>query len=191
MGLMIVFLYFSTGMATTTAIVLLASALGLDLMVEMTRLRVPAFNEKVLRYWGPLMRNSEATRMSGVPHYLVACMLAVAIFPKPVAVLSILYLAAGDPVASLFGILYGKHSLKLGEGKSLIGTLAGIGTCMVVTFVFLKILSLPDHIVIPMSLVGGLAGGTAELLPFDLDDNFTIPIISGFILWLAFIVFGI
>ena len=190
MGLMISFVYLS-GMATSTAIVVLGSVLGVDLLIEMARLRIPAFNEKVLRYWGPLMRSSEATRFSGVPHYIVSCMLAIAIFPKAIAILSILYLACGDPIASLFGILYGKRSIQLGQGKSLIGTLAGIGVCALVTFIYLKTLALPDSSVLILSAVGGLAGGTAELMPFDLDDNFTIPVISGFILWLAFIMVGI
>ena len=40
-------------------------------------------------------------------HACAAALLTIAIFPKPIATLSILYLALGDPIASLFGILYG------------------------------------------------------------------------------------
>jgi dolichol kinase len=137
------------------------------------------------------MRSSEVNRMSGTPYYLAATLLTVAIFPKPVAALSILYLACGDPIASLFGILYGKNSRRIAPGKSLIGTMAGVFTCIVVGFVFLKSLGLPDSTVLAISALGGLAGGTAELMPFDWDDNFTIPVISGFLLWLLFILFGI
>jgi len=36
-------------------------------------------------------------------------------------------------------------------------------------------------------LLGGFAGAVSELLPLELDDNFTIPVVSGFILWLGFI----
>jgi dolichol kinase len=42
-----------------------------------------------------------------------------------------------------------------------------------------------------LSLVGGIAGGTAELLPLEVDDNFSIPVVSGFVLWLTFIVLGL
>src|SRR5262249_44239758 len=128
---------------------------------------------------------------SGIPYYLSATLLTIAIFPKPVAVLSILYLACGDPVASLFGILYGKRSRRIADGKSLIGTMAGVLACGLVGFVFLSSLGLPESTVLAISVLGGIAGGTAELMPFDWDDNFTIPLISGFLLWLLFILFGI
>jgi diacylglycerol kinase (CTP) len=191
MGLAIAFIYLYSNISTTLAVILLACAFGLDLLIETARLRIPSVNEKVLRFWGPFMRTSEMNRFSGIPHYLAACLLAVAIFPRPIAFLSILYLACGDPVASLVGILYGRKSIPIAPGKSLIGTLAGIVVCGLVSFVFLKTLGLPDSVVMIMSLVGGVAGGTAELMPFELDDNFTIPVISGFMLWLGFILFGI
>ena len=191
MGLAIVFVVLTTGMATTSGILLLGFFLGLDLLIETARLRIPSVNDKVMKYWGPFMRTSEISRFSGIPSYLAACILAIAIFPKPVALLSILYLACGDPIASVFGILYGNRSIRLAQGKSLIGTLAGVVVCALVTFVYLKSLGLPDQLVAMMCLIGGVAGGTAELMPFELDDNFTIPVISGFVLWLGFILFGI
>jgi dolichol kinase len=193
MGLMILSVYQFSGMRTSTAVMLLGSALGLSLFIETARLRVPAFNEKIMRFWGPVMRSCEVSRMSGVPFYLMATVLAFAIFPAPVAVLSILYLAIGDPIASVFGILYGKKSFKIAQGKSLIGTAAGVASCALVTLVFLKVYPVPvsDSAWLGLSLVGGFAGGLAELAPFDMDDNFTIPMISGFVMWLGFIALGI
>lgn len=194
MGLVICSVYLGFGLSNTTAILILGSVLGLDLLVEASRLRVPAINEKVLRYWGVVMRDCEMERMSGVPHYLFATILAIAVFPKPIAVLSILYLACGDPVASLFGILYGKHGVRLASGKSLVGTTAAIVMCAFLTFVTFKIMPIsivPDSKLLAITLIGGLAGGTAELVPLDMDDNFTIPMVSGFIVWLAFIALGI
>jgi diacylglycerol kinase (CTP) len=193
MGLFIVSLYEFSGMSRTTAVTLLGSALGIALFVETARLRIPAFNEKVLRLWGPVMRSCEVDRMSGIPFYLLATVLAFAIFPKPVALLSVLYLAIGDPIASVFGVLYGKHSPKIAEGKSIIGTAAGVVTCMFVTLIFLKVYPVPvsDGAWLALSFVGGLSGGLAELAPFDMDDNFTIPMISGFVMWLAFIGLGL
>ena len=191
MGLMIAFIYLYSGISCTAAVFLTAFALGFDLLVETARLRIPAFNENVLKIWGPFMRSSEVDKISGVPYYLSATLFTIAIFPKPVAALSILYLACGDPIASLFGILYGKRSRKIAGNKSVVGTMAGVCACILVGFVFLQSLGLPDSTVIAVSLLGGVAGGTAELMPFDWDDNFTIPVTSGFFLWLLFILFGI
>lgn len=193
MGMLIVFVYVFSNMSVGSAILILGSVLGLDLIVETARLRIPSFNDQVLRYWGPFMRSCEVNKVSGVPYYILASLLALSIFPKPVGVLSVLFLAIGDPIASLVGILYGKNSPRIAEGKSLIGTLAGIAACTLTTLIFLKAypVAVSDSAWIGLSLIGGLAGGTAELAPFDMDDNFTIPMISGFVMWLAFIAWGV
>jgi dolichol kinase len=190
MGCLIAFLYMS-GVRAPTAVTILGSLLGFAIVMETLRLKMPVLNEKIMRVWGPFMRTSEVNRVSGMPFYISAAMIAIAIFPKPVAILSILYLACGDPIASVFGILYGHKSIRLASGKSLIGTAAGVVTCAVVTFLFTKTMPFSGAALFVLPLVGGLAGGLAELLPVDIDDNFTIPVVSGFVMWLTFILLGL
>lgn len=187
MGTLIAAIYQFSGMSAATAIIVAGSFLGLNLFIEMLRLRVPAFNEKVMRSWGFLMRSSEINRVSGVPYFLGAAMLTIAIFPKTVAILAILYLAWGDPVASLMGILYGKHGPMLMPGRSLIGTASGVATCGLITVLVMTSLMLPWPTVAALTVIGALSGGLAELIPFDMDDNFVIPVVSGFMLWLGLI----
>jgi diacylglycerol kinase (CTP) len=192
MGVMIAAVYFA-GLPMSASIVILSSVLALAVLVETARLHIPAVNEKVVKFWAPVMRSHETHRMSTVPQYLLASILAIAIFPKAVAILAILYLACGDPAASLFGIRYGHLGLRFSNGKSLIGTAAGILVCFLVSLAFLSLAGIvvePSTLLI-VSLIGGIAGGTAEMLPFDVDDNFTIPVASGFVLWLAFIALGL
>ncbi len=190
MGLLIVFIYMG-GISKSSAVLILTSVLGFDIFMEALRLRSSVWNQKMLKFWRHILRAHEAHQMSAVPHYLAAVILAILIFPRPVATLSILYLACGDPIASLFGILYGHHGHRFASGKSLIGTAAGVVTCTLLSLVFLSSLSISNSALWGVSLVGGLVGGTVELLPLDLDDNFTIPVVSGFVLWLAFMVAGI
>jgi dolichol kinase len=190
MGVAMASVYFA-GMSTHVAVLILTLALGISVLVEFSRLNVPSFNEKVVRCWGPIMRSCEVNRVSGIPFYILATLLSIGIFPKPIAILSILYLAFGDPVASLFGILYGKYGMRFSNGKSLVGTLAGIAACSLVGFFYLRTLSLPSTAYLSLVLLGGVAGGVAELMPFDMDDNLSIPIVSGFVLWLGFIIFGV
>ncbi len=192
MGLVIVYLYL-LGIPQGTALMILAACLGGDLLIENARLRSPAVNKRMMRLWGTIMRSHEVNQMSTIPHYIVAVILAVGLFPKPVAVLSILYLACGDPVASLFGILYGHMGPKFKNGKTLVGTLAGILVCTLISFFYLNAISISDsmNVLVGVSVLGGLAGGLTEMMPFEIDDNFTIPVVSGFLLWLVFIAFGI
>ena len=192
MGLVIVYLYL-LGIPQSTALMILAGCLGSDLLIENARLRSPIINQKIMRLWGTIMRSHEVNQMSTMPHYIVAVILAIGLFPKPVAVLSILYLACGDPIASLFGILYGHKGPKFKNGKTLIGTCSGILVCALISFFYLEAISITSStgVILSVSLLGGLAGGLAELIPFEIDDNFTIPVVSGFLLWLVFIAFGI
>lgn len=196
MGLFIVAVYMG-GMSRSLGVLVLGFVLGVNLIVETARLKIPALNEKVIKMWGPLMRTCEMNRYSGTPYYIAAAIIAVGIFPQPIAALSIAFLAVGDPLASLFGILYGDKSVRFSNGKSLIGTAAGVIACAFVALVFLALMNhsgmmnLSQQQILILAAVGGLAGGGAELLPMEVDDNFAIPVVSGFVLWLAFIVMGI
>jgi len=190
MGLVIVTLY-SSGVSQSSGVFILGSVFLVFYFFENLRLRVPALNSLAIKLFKPLMRENEVHQVSGLPLYALGSMVAILIFPKPVAILSILYLALGDPMASLFGILYGNKSIRFANGKTLVGTMAGVVVCTLVSFVFLSsLIENPLHLGL-VSLVGGLMGGTAEMLPLDVDDNFSIPVVSGFAMWLIFILTGI
>ena len=196
MGLFIVAVYLA-GVSRSLGVLILGFFLCVNLIVETARLRIPALNEKVIRLWGPLMRTCEQNRYSGTPYYIAAAIIAIGIFPAPIAALAVAFLAVGDPIASLFGILYGDRSVRFSNGKSLIGTTAGVIACAFVAVVFLAIMKragmmeLSQNQILILSVIGGLAGGGAELLPMEVDDNFAIPVVSGFVLWLSFIVMGL
>ncbi len=191
MGLLMVAVFLS-GLSRGTAVLILGSLLGFNLILELGRLQVPALNDAVMRFWGPIMRSCEVNRMSGTPYYLGSALIAVGIFPKPIAALSLLFLACGDPMASLVGILYGKRGPRFSNGKSLIGTLGGVATCLLVSIVFWNVFpAVRGTDFFALVVLGGLAGGLAELVPLDVDDNFAIPVVSGFSLWLACLVLGI
>ncbi|NDD91859.1 hypothetical protein EBZ37_07215 [bacterium] len=190
MGLMMVAVFLS-GLSRFHAVLILGSVLGLCLLVETARLRIPSVNDAVIRFWGPIMRGNEVDKMSGTPYYLASALLAVGLFPKPIAALSLLFLACGDPMASLFGILYGKNGPRWANGKSWIGTSAGVLTCMVVGAIFWNTLPVKAWQAWLLTWIGGIAGGMAELVPWEVDDNFAIPVISGFTLWIACLLLGV
>ena len=190
MGMVIVMIYLA-GLPRYIGVALLGTVLAFSFTVEMIRLRNPRINDSVMKFWGPIMRSCETDRLSGVPFYIASCMIAVAIFPKEIAILSILYLAIGDPIASLMGISFGQNSWKLANGKSLVGTVSGMVACAIATLVFLNASNTPQQLILPMSVLGGFVGGAAELLPLEVDDNFSIPVVSGFVLWFSWILIGL
>jgi len=190
-GSLMAVIYYA-GLPKPVSIAVLGLLLATCLFKEIKRLRDPELNESVIRFLGPFMRRSEISSVSGVPFYLISALLAVAIFPKPIAVLSILLLAWGDPIASIVGISMGDRAYRFKNGKSLAGTAAAVVVCFVITFLFMSsIADIRFNERIILAVVGGFAGGTAELIPLEVDDNFAIPMISGFSLWLCFLVLGI
>ena len=190
MGLVIAGVYWF-GCPKITGLGILGFFLFFDLILETARLKNPGLNAKIMKLWGPLMRSSEVDRYSGVPYYIASAMLAMAIFPKTIAVMAIVYLACGDPIASWVGIRWGSWGPRFSNGKSLFGALAGVAMCALVGVMALSSLGLESAKYWTLVVAGALSGGFAEMLPLEVDDNFSIPIVSGFVLWFAFIWLGI
>lgn len=182
---------YGLGTPKVVCVLLLTLGLGFFLTAEYARLMFPKVNAFAIRVMGPLMRRSEVNRVSGTPFYVGSVLLSVAIFPKDIAILSILFLAIGDPMSSIFGISWGHLGPRFANGKSLIGTAAGMGVCCLITFGYLLVIGVPTGSAVLIALAGGFAGGGAEMIPLDIDDNFSIPLVSGLALWVAFVVFGV
>ena len=158
MGFVIVGIYVFGDLSRVSAVMTLGCFLGVDLLIETARLHIPAFNAQVMKYWGALMRKSEINRLSGTPYYIGSAVLTIGVFPKPIAVLSLLYLACGDPLASAFGILYGDRSIRFKSGKSLIGTMAGVLTCFLISLVFFNMYGVNGLTLALLSVLGAIAG---------------------------------
>jgi CDP-diglyceride synthetase len=99
-------------------------------------------------------------------YYLAGVTLTVAAYPKKVGVLAILFLALGDPFASTMGIKFGKFGPRFSNGKSLIGTLAGLTICALTTAIYFS-RGVQDGLTLALvSLLGGLAGSAPSPSPF-------------------------
>lgn len=174
------FLGFSREMMAAILGAILAGVMSL----EYSRSRSEWVNSLAVKVLGPIMRDTEVNQISGIPFYMASCLFAFLIFPHHIAVLSILYLAFGDPSSSFFGVLYGRN--KLFPNKSLQGTLGGFAVCFIVTFGYMYWQDMEANKIFVLSLLGGFAGSVAELLPLNVDDNFAIPVVSGALMVVAF-----
>lgn len=190
MGLFMAFVYL-IGTPKVVCVLLLIAGLAFFLTAEYARLKFPKVNQFAIKVMGPLMRKSEVNKISGTPFYVGSVLLSVIIFPKSVAILSILFLAIGDPISSVFGIQYGDLGPRFANGKSLIGTAAGMGVCSLITFVYFMWTNNSAGSSALIAIMGGIAGGGAEMIPLDIDDNFSIPLVSGLALWVTYLFVGI
>ncbi len=190
MGTVIVAIY-AGGMSKVLAVFILLSSFITFSTIEFLRLRSGPVNAVAIKVLKPIMREHEVAKVSGTPFYIGSVLLSIIVFPKTIAILSILFLAVGDPVSSIFGIMYGDRSIRFKNGKSLIGTAAGMFVCFVIALIYLaQIDHLPIASAALIALAGGIAGGGAEMIPLEIDDNFSIPIVSGLAMWAAYLILG-
>ena len=154
---------------------------GLDLF----RLKSKKLNDKLLAAFGTFIRKSEVNNLTGMTYLTIGVTTIAVIFPKEIVTLALLMLAIGDPVSSIFGIMYGKDIL-VGK-KTLQGALAGFIACTIVALIYFSASGIMTERLILASLITGLIGAISELTPvLGLDDNFTFPIISSCLLWAQF-----
>ena len=149
--------------------ILAAASLTLDLV----RFRLAWLNRLFLKWLNVLLKQEESGQVTGATFLLIAACLCFLLFDKPVAVAVLLFLSLGDPVAALVGRpMPGPRIL----GKSPVGTVAFAGVSLLV----LALLSAAGVAEFSgVLVVAALIAGLVELAPIPLDDNLTVPLISG------------
>ena len=183
--------YVFSGISRTGSIAILSSILAFVIGMELLRLNSASINRWSQRWLGVIMRKHEAQNVSGVPYFVAAALISIILFPKPIAILAILYLTIGDPCASVVGILYGDQWIRFSNGKSLLGAIASGGVCFASTFPVLAQYEISFWAILVMGLMGGVAAAAAETIPSQIDDNFVIPLASGFVLWGVAMMLGV
>ncbi len=169
-------------------------ALALEILVPLTmcflavdigRYYFPPVEVRFNRTFGWLLRKHESDReqkrLNGATYVLLAATLAVFAFPKLVAITSFSVLIICDLTAALIGKRFGKHRL---FRKSVEGTVAFFLAGILVVVVLPKIeYAAMEYVIAIMAMTGG---ALVEALPIDIDDNISIPVTVGGVMWLGY-----
>ncbi|KAG9307826.1 hypothetical protein G9A89_023391 [Geosiphon pyriformis] len=201
-GFIVIYLYSIDANPITIRNYLLV-AFAVVTSADIIRFTNQRINHLYIKYCGFLMRDIEKhERVNGVVYYLAGCIGALTIFPKDIAALSIIILSWCDTAASFIGRLYGHHTYKFKNGKSLAGTLGAItvGTISALLFWGTNILKHDNQsslsspswqpetspISLPiLAILTGLISGASELIDiWGLDDNLVMPLAAGSMLWI-------
>jgi dolichol kinase len=163
------------GQWTVLLLSLVVGAVALDLLrIHENRVR------RLFRgFFAGMIREHEEFGLMGSTYLLIAALLAVDVFPRPVAAAALGFTVLGDAFAAIVGKAWGRTRV---FRKSLEGALGGLAACLAWA-AFLAITGhLPWHVVV----VGALAASLAELLPIPLDDNLAMTLCAGYamrLLW--------
>jgi len=119
-----------------------------------------------------VLREKERFTLMGATYFLFSSLLTILVFPKSIAIASLLILILSDTAAAIVGKWIGRIRI---FNKTLEGSAAFLFLALLIVWLYPRL----DR------LAGSLAafGATLiEMLPLGLDDNLTIPMMAGAIM---------
>lgn len=150
-------------------LVLVAGAVAVDLL----RLHEARVRRFFGRFFGGLIREHEQFGLLGSTYLLLAALLAIEIFPQPVAAAALGFTVLGDAFGALVGRAYGRT-------RFFRKSLEGAAGCLAACLLWSGYLVWTTELTWPIVLVGALVATVVEMLPIPLDDNLGITLAAGY-----------
>lgn len=143
--------------------------------MEFLRLRYNFGNEFIPKVVGKTVRDYEKVDLSAATYFIISSFFTILLYDKFVAMAAISYNSIGDFFSAIIGRRFGKTKY-MGGKKSIEGSIACFVSCFIVGFLIFNPL---------VAVIGALAATFAEGFLIEVNDNLSIPIISGFVLTLV------
>ena len=128
-----------------------------------------------------LLKKKEIKRFSSMTSFVVAIFLIFLVFPGVIPYLGLAFITVGDLFSKIIGIKFGK--VRLFRDRTLEGSLGFLAGSFMAGWVIYMLRPVPLYAVI----AGPLFAAAVELFSMDLDDNFTVGIVTcGFLFALRY-----
>jgi dolichol kinase len=124
-------------------------------------------------FFGRVLREEEKPTFMGSTYFIFSTLLTILLFPKSIAIASILILILSDTAAALIGKWIGR--IRIFE-KTLEGSLAFLITSLLIIWIYPNL----DRFSGSLAAVGATC---IEVLPIKVNDNLSIPLVSGVIMF--------
>jgi len=160
-------------------LVALGAVTGVFVAWEIARLNNARVNRWMASHLRVILKEEERFRPIGTTYFLIASLAAFLFFDKYVAITSLLFVSIGDLMATVIGEEYGRQVLF--NKKTIEGSLACLVSCLLIGILISRV---NPAITLTVALVGAVSATIVELLPIPIDDNLTVPLISGGIMTL-------
>lgn len=161
-------------------IIMLSVISFLLILMDITRLRVNWVRRLYLKVLGPVLRKHEVQNkevlFTGGTYLVIAFLICVIVFAKPVAITSMFVIIICDSAAAIFGKVYGTHFIK---NRTIEGSAAFFITGLAVIFLTPKVTELITEYF--LAVVALFLTTLFELIPNKIDDNISIPLFFGII----------
>jgi glycerol-3-phosphate acyltransferase PlsY len=124
-----------------------------------------------------LFKKKEIKRFSSMTSFVVAVFIIFLVFPGIIPYLGLAYITIGDMFSKIIGIKFGRHRLL--RDRTLEGSLGFLGGSFMAGWVIYTLLPVPVY----AALAGPVFATAVELFSMDLDDNFTVGIVTSVFLF--------
>ena len=156
--------------AVTVLVVLSLAFLSVDLL----RRYHPGVSSLFRQYFiGTVLREKEKDTLMGSTYFLISSVLVILLFPRSIAMVSLLILILSDTCAAWVGRAIGRVHL---FGKTLEGSLAFLLSALLIVWLYPGLHRFSGTI-------AALGATLVELLPLHIDDNLSIPFVAGTIMF--------
>jgi dolichol kinase len=179
-NLVIPFTYLFYFDSKVEALIILLPITLLASLIEYLRINSISVKNIFDKYLFSMLRNHEKSgKYTGATWVFISSTLSIGIFPKDIAIISLIYMSIGDTAAGLIGRKFGRIKI---YNKTLEGALAGFIVCLIVGLMI--DLNLSKTVV----AIGALSAAIIEFMPISIDDNLRIPLFSGTVMYVMSIV---
>ncbi len=171
-----------------TALTILIPVTALFLVSDLMRYYNKTAANLYYKYFGWLLRNHErdekGKRLNGASNILISAVICVLIFPKLITVTAFAVLIISDSTAALIGRRFGRTKFLK---KSFEGAIGFFISAVIVVLLTPKV---HYHFVEYFIGIAGVGvAAVVESAVISIDDNITVPISIGIVMWILYIIF--
>jgi dolichol kinase len=124
-------------------------------------------------FFGKVLREEEKPTFMGSTYFIFSTILTILLFPKSIAIASILILILSDTAAAVIGKWIGRIKI---FGKTIEGSMAFFLTSLLIVWIY-------PHLDRFSGSLAALGATLIEVLPIKVNDNLTIPLVAGAIMF--------
>ncbi|SYZ74017.1 Phosphatidate cytidylyltransferase [Candidatus Zixiibacteriota bacterium] len=167
--------YYFLGLSKGQALAIMIPITAAMIIVDIGRLRNWRLWHYLKGILSPIIREHEMMGdFTGASYILATSCLAIGLFSKPVALAALAYIMVGDPASAIIGRRFGRVRFRT---KSLEGSLAFLAAASVVALI-------NPHLPLSVAYIGAVVATVTEAISFNVDDNASVPLVSGLVMQL-------
>jgi len=177
--LLIVYIFYSL----VPSLILVGIIALIFIFIDILRISYQYKNKTLPKRFTILFKESEQKKLSEISIFLIGIFLTILIFnyiDKKIVITTMIYTILGEIFSTFLGLNYGKKKV---FNKTIEAFLGYIISVLIFGFILWTLLEISLIIL----LIVGVAAAAIDILPLRINENLTVPILSGIIMTIFFL----